>query len=333
MLRKGVNMDRAKFAKNLPMRNAHVHKYSRGRACVIGGSSKFPGAVMMAAKSAARAGAGYVSLFVPSGIKTTCQIALPSIVTSPLPCTPEGNIGKGAFEFINTNKQHCVLYGPGAGSGKTQEKLLRKLLQTDLTLVVDADMIAKLSDLENAFDAQDFYSRKAPLVLTPHHAELKHWLQDNREDDYNKLESCVIAFRVQEKMKLLHMKNTVVVAKGEKTIVITPTDVFEPACGTETLATAGTGDVLAGCICGLIAQKQPSSLKKTAKLCAAAVEVHALAGEIAGKEFGQRGALATDVCENIGIAVDALMNLSQLSWNCKHEHCVNANSCQTAYND
>ena len=302
-------MDDPKFSNSLPKRNSHVHKYSRGRAAVIGGSSRYPGAVMMAAMSAARAGAGYVSLFVPAGIKTTCQAVLPSIVTTPLPTTSEGTIGKAAFEFINFNKQHCVLYGPGACSGKTQVKLLRKLLETDVPLVIDADMIAEVADLENAYEPNEFYSRKAPLVLTPHHGELKKWLQDNREDDYNKLESSVIAFRVQQKMKLLHMKNIVVVAKGEKTIVITPDDVFEPACGTETLATAGTGDVLAGCICGLIAQKRPSSCKKTAKLCAAAVEVHALAGEIAGNQFGHRGAVATDVCDNIGLAVDALLEI------------------------
>ena len=299
-------MEQANFSNTLPKHNSNVHKYSRGRACIIGGSSKFPGAVMMAAKSAARAGAGYVSLYVPAGIKTLCQTALPSVVTTPLPTSAEGCIGKGAFEFINLNKQHCVLYGPGTGTGKTQVKLLRKLLQTDVPLVVDADMIAELCALENAYNECEFYSRKAPLVLTPHHGELKRWLQDNREDDYNILGSSVIAFRIQEKMKLLHIKNTVVVAKGEKTIVVTPDDVFEPACGTETLATAGTGDVLAGCICGLIAQKRPASLKKTAKLCAAAVEVHALAGEISGAQFGRRGALATDVCDNIGIAVDLL---------------------------
>ena len=300
-------MDEAKFSSALPKSDSHVHKYSRGRACVIGGSLKFPGAVMMAAMSAARAGAGYVSLFVPESIKTMCQTALPSIVTSPLPCSSEGAIGKGAFEFVNLDKQHCVLYGPGTGAGKQQVKLLKRMLGSKLPLVIDADMIAEVAFVESEFGGEKIYSREAPLVLTPHHGELKKWLDDNRDDDYNKLDSSVIAFRIQEKLKFVNAKNVVVVAKGEKTIVVTPNAVLEPACGTETLATAGTGDVLAGCICGLIAQKKPSTLKKTAKVCAAAVEVHALAGEIAGEQFGHRGALATDVCDNIGLAIDALM--------------------------
>ena len=300
-------MDEAKFSSALPKSDSHVHKYSRGRACVVGGSLKFPGAVMMAAMSAARAGAGYVSLFVPESIKTMCQTALPSIVTSPLPCSSEGAIGKGAFEFVNLDKQHCVLYGPGTGAGKQQVKLLKRMLGSKLPLVIDADMIAEVAFVESEFGGEKIYSREAPLVLTPHHGELKKWLDDNRDDDYNKLDSSVIAFRIQEKLKFVNAKNVVVVAKGEKTIVVTPNDVLEPACGTETLATAGTGDVLAGCICGLIAQKKPSTLKKTAKVCAAAVEVHALAGEIAGEQFGRRGALATDVCDNIGLAIDALM--------------------------
>lgn len=309
-------MEEAKFSSALPKRDSHVHKYSRGRACVIGGSLQFPGAVMMAAESAARAGAGYVSLFVPESIKTMCQTALPSIVTSPLPCSSEGSIGKGAFGFVNLNKQHCVLYGPGTGVGKHQVKLLKKLLGTTLPLVVDADMIAELVALEDSLIHAEIYSRESQLVLTPHHGELKKWIGDNREDDYNKLDASAIAFRIQEKLKFVNAKNVVVVAKGEKTIVVTPNDVFEPACGTETLATAGTGDVLAGCICGLIAQKKPSTLKKTAKICAAAVEVHALAGEIAGEQFGYRGALATDVCDNIGLAVDAL--IASLSGNSEH---------------
>lgn len=300
-------MEEAKFASALPKRDSHVHKYSRGRACVIGGSLKFPGAVMMATKSSARAGAGYVSLFVPEGIKTMCQAYMPSIVTSPLPTSQDGSIGKGAFDFVNLDKQHCVLYGPGTGVGKQQVRFLKKLLGTSLPLVVDADMIAEVATLEGEFGGEKIYSREAPLVLTPHHGELKKWLGDNRDDDYNKLDSSAIAFRIQEKLKFANANNVVVVAKGEETIVVTPNDVLEPACGTETLATAGTGDVLAGCICGLIAQKKPSSLKKTAKICAAAVEVHALAGEIAGAQFGHRGALATDVCDNIGVAIDALL--------------------------
>lgn len=299
-------MELARYSNFLPQNNPHVHKYSRGRVAVIGGSGKYPGAVMLASKAVARAGAGYVTAFVPICIRTIFQSSLPEIVSVPIPNNTESFIEKNAFECISLEKQHCVLYGPGVGSGKTQTKLLKKLINADTPLVVDADMIEALASLEDINGAKSVYGRTTPLIITPHHGELKKWLRDNREDDYNKLDPSLIAFRVQGKLKAAEANNVVVVAKGEKTQVITSTSVLNPAGGTDTLATAGTGDVLAGTIAGLIAQSRPTSVSETANVCAAAVEAHALAGEIASKQFGRRGAMANNVCDCIGLAIDQL---------------------------
>ncbi len=295
-----------KFSEWLPKHDSHVHKYSRGRVAIIGGSDKFPGAAMLAAKSAARAGAGYVTAFVPDVIHKQFQVALPEIVSCALPSTEDGFIGKCASTHIDLTKQHCALYGPGTGNGKTQEKLLKKLLQADIPLVVDADMIIGLTQLEKEQGAKPLYKRSKTLVITPHHGELKKWLRDITNDDYNELEDIEIVSRVQSKLNDIEATNLVVVAKGERTLVITANQVLEPIPGTETLATAGTGDVLAGTIAGLISQTRPFDVTATANVCAAAVEVHGIAGQLAASKFGRRGVIASDVCENLGLAVDML---------------------------
>jgi ADP-dependent NAD(P)H-hydrate dehydratase / NAD(P)H-hydrate epimerase len=295
-----------KYCDSLPESNSKVNKYSRGRACVVAGSSRFPGAAILAAKSAARSGAGFVSAYVPSSIKPLCQATLPSLVVTPLPSTIDGFFAKGATDVVNLKKQNCVLYGPGTCAGKNQERLLKKVLSADATVVIDADMIEQLRHIEKSFGVEAIYSREKPLVLTPHHAELKKWLGDTSSDDYDFMEDDEIVTRIQERLNSINSQNTVVVAKGERTLVVTHEKVLEPECGTETLATPGTGDVLAGCICGIVSQKKPKSLKKVAKICAAAVEVHAFAGAIAGVQFGRRGALATDICDSIGLALDEL---------------------------
>ncbi len=297
-----------KYSDSLPERNSNVNKYSRGRACVIAGSSRFPGAAIMAAKSAARSGAGYVTLNVPSAIKPICQGTLPSLIVTPLPSTIDGFFAKGATDVVDLKKQNCVLYGPGTCAGKNQERLLKKVLSSDATVIIDADQIQQLQGIEKSFGVQKIYSREKPLVITPHHAELKKWLVDKGSEEYDLLSDDEIVSRVQGKLKSVNAENTVIVAKGERTLIITLDKVLTPESGTETLATPGTGDVLAGCICGIVSQIKPKSLKKVAKICAAAVEVHGFAGAIAGVQFGVRGALATDICDSIGLALDELNN-------------------------
>lgn len=277
-------MFNAKFARALPARDENVYKYSRGKVSVFAGSKEYPGAAIMAAEACARAGAGYVTLYVPEEIVAICQRKEPAIVT------------RAIQDQQGVVPQDCILAGPGRGGADPAENedLVNLLCRNDYPLVIDADLISlvKPSSLQ---------SRENPVVITPHAGELSRWLGNHFDVDLKTASTEEIVNAVQGR---IGDSNIIVVAKGHKTLVISKDTYLEPTPGTEALATAGTGDVLAGTIAGLIAQNHGKNVIET---CAAAVEVHALAGILAAEKFGTRGVIATDVIEQLGLAIDQLI--------------------------
>ena len=301
-----ASMFPTQFLGALPNLDDNVHKFSRGKVCVVAGSSSYPGAAMMAAKSAARSGAGFVSLCVPDKIVRTCQTNLPSIVVSPLKSNKNGFIKKSEKLEPKFKNQDAILFGPGVGKEADLTGLLESILKIDTPVIIDADGIETFSKLLKKRGAKTFKKRTAPIIITPHRGELKRFLQDDCDIDFNRLSNIIIKQMVQQHLKKFKKLNLVVVAKGVETLIITKELCLEPMGGNGVLATSGTGDVLAGTIAGMIAQNKPKTINEAAGSCACAVEVHAVAGYIAGKDFGIRGALATDICEKIGQAQDLL---------------------------
>lgn len=273
----------AKFLSALPKSDENAYKYSRGKVSIFAGSKEYPGAAIMAAEACARAGAGYVTLFVPEDIVQICQREQPAIVTREINLAQE------------IPAQDCYLTGPGRGGAnpKENEELVDILLKTDAPLVVDADLIQFVKP-------ESLTKRQTPVIITPHAGELSRWLGSNFDIDLKTASKDQIVSAVQAKIEDANM---IVVAKGHHTFVISKDECLEPTPGTESLATAGTGDVLAGTIAGLIAQNHG---EKTLETCAAAVEVHALAGILAAGDYGSRGVIATDVIQKLGVAIDEL---------------------------
>ena len=301
-------MYQAKFCDALPRLEEDVHKFSRGKVAVVAGSSSYPGAAIMAAKASARAGAGFVTACVPEKIVDICQLSLPSIVVSPLASNKDGFIkkdalSKGARHRLNWEKQDVILFGPGVGRESDLTEVLSALLEKNVTTVIDADGIITFANLLEKQGCKILKKRTTPIVITPHRGELKTFLADKRLGDLNKATPDMLCALVQQKIKKI---GAIVVAKGTKTLVITRELCLEPMSGSATLATSGTGDVLAGTIAGMLSQSKRTSVNGAAGVCASAVEVHAVAGYMAGKDFGVRGALATDVCDRVGRAQDFL---------------------------
>jgi NAD(P)H-hydrate epimerase len=283
---------------------ANVDKYSRGSVLVVAGSSRFAGAAVLVARAAARAGAGYVTLAVPACIATVCRTHLLEIPVVPLPATQEGTIAKEARPQLTqlAKRASSVLVGPGLGVDVDTVAVVGALLEVDVPLVIDADGLNCLAQLTSGRldNFPELIRREAPLILTPHARELARLvgLADTPPTSLTaRLEAARRSVWADGGSALC------VVAKGTATACVGVDIALVPAPGPAALATAGTGDVLAGILASLLAQTSVSN-DALVLLAAYGCELHAQAALRAQTAFGSRGMMAGDVIDGIGLAYD-----------------------------
>ena len=283
-----------------------VDKFSRGSVLVVGGSPRFIGAPVMAARAAARAGAGYVTLAVPETIAAQVQAHVLEIPVIGLPADADGCFSESAAELVAqlAEGNTATLVGPGIRTGSGAVAVVSKLLATEVPLVIDADGLNCISRLTSGQldEFPEVIRRTQPLVLTPHRRELGRLvgLDDNAPD------SLVAQLEVARRIIWADGgSELVVVAKGSATGCVGVSQAVLPKPGPAALATAGSGDVLGGIIAALLAETY-GRVADYPLLCAFGCEVHGYAGSIAAERFGSRGVIATDVIDAIGLAVDAI---------------------------
>ncbi len=287
----------------VPLPN-NIDKYSRGSVLVVAGSAAYPGAAMMAAKAAARAGAGYVAVAAPDACANLIRMALPSIPVIAVQSDARGAFGGGAKAAIAkiAGRYDCVLAGCGMTTGSGCVQVVSELLQADVPLVLDADALNCLAKLApgNLDDYPELYRREAPLALTPHYRELSRLVGGEQ------VEHLVDAIEGAQKLVWASgSSDTVVVAKGPTTAVVGVERAFVPQSGPNALATAGSGDVLAGIAAGIMATTRDEDLPLELVL-SYAVNVHSEAGHVAVERFGDRSVMATDLPDCIGEAYHRL---------------------------
>lgn len=275
----------------LPLRAAQSHKGTFGKAFVLAGSMGMTGAAVLCTRSLLKAGAGMVTLGLPDCIWETAASQLTEAMTCPLPSL-NGALSKTALPMVQEKMKACdvLLMGCGISLNDSTAYVMRKLLEDNpIPLVIDADGINALADNLIALSA-----RGADVVLTPHPAEFARMtgvepevVQANRVDIARK-------FALDFKVSL--------VLKGADTVVAHPDgEVYINTRGNSGMATAGSGDVLAGVIAGLIAQGL--SVKQAANL---GVYLHAVAGDIAAGQYGEYALNALNIIECIGGAIGTL---------------------------
>ena len=291
-------VDIALYLDPLP---ANVNKYSRGSVLVVAGSATYPGAAIMAAKAAARAGAGYVAVATPSACANLIRMALPSVPVFAMPSDSRGSFGAAApLEICElAAKYSCVLCGPGMTTSAGCLSVVTGLLGLDVPLVLDADALnclAKIS-IGGVDKTPDLYRRQAPLLLTPHYAELSRLVCDIEVQD---LTGAIEA--AQHITWSAGSDNLVVVAKGPVTAIVGVEKVLLPLSGPAALATAGSGDVLAGIIAGAAALNR-EVVDRWELLCAYAVALHSYCGYAAADRYGEKSVIATDLIDVIGDAM------------------------------
>ena len=246
----------------LPQIDVGDNKYSRGHAVVFGGYP-LTGAARMAARAAARMGAGLTTIAVSDEALPIYAAALESVMVKSISATQDRE------QLISDDRVTAYLIGPGAGVTSETRQLVLQLLATRKPLVIDADAMSVFQhDPKTLFDAIH-----GPCVLTPHEGEFSRIFT-------------MSGSREQRAVSAAEMAHATIVLKGAKTLIATPNNpliINENAPAN--LATAGTGDVLAGMILGLLAQKMNASLAS-----AAAVWMHG----VAAKKFG-KGLIAEDL--------------------------------------
>ena len=293
------------YLDSVPARTMAVDKFSRGSVLVVGGSRRYTGAAIMAARAAARMGAGYVTLAMPASAAAVAQTHLLEIPVVPLPEDADGTLVAEANEVVAklAHRASAVLVGPGMRVGSGSSAVVSALLASSAPLVIDADGLNCLSRLTNGELPKfpEAIRRDAPLVLTPHREELARLV--GRPGKVASLPEQLEAAR--EIVWADGGSDLVVVSKGTATACVSVEKAVLPKPGPAALATAGSGDVLAGMMASALAQRCDEDMD-WALLAAYVCEVHAYAGALAAERLGSRAVMAGDIIDVIGVAADAV---------------------------
>jgi hydroxyethylthiazole kinase-like uncharacterized protein yjeF len=264
----------------VPRRGPDSTKFTSGNVVVIGGSRGLTGAPSMAALAAMRSGAGYVTVAAPASLLTIFGVRLLEAMAVGLP-EDDGALAGAALEpaLGAVARADAVVLGPGLSKRASAQALARELAaRVEVPLVIDAD---GLNALAGALDV--LAGRRAPTILTPHAGELGRLLEvDSR---------AVARRRLAHAREAARRSGAIVVLKGDDTLVVAPGgDVAISRGGAPALATAGTGDVLAGVTGALLAKGMEVGIA-----ACAAVHAHLRAGQIAAAPHGPDGVIASDV--------------------------------------
>ena len=262
----------------MPYREQNSNKGTFGKVLNVAGSENYVGAAYLSSLAAYKAGAGYVALSSCKKVLNSVSQMLPEVVL------------QDREKALKTVGNYTVLLiGCGLGTDKNTAKYFEKVISKskELPTVIDADGLNILAGVNITLPIKS--------ILTPHPAEAARLLGVNTEDILSNLESS--AKKISEKYKC------VTVLKTHKTIICnTDLTIHKNEHGNSALAKAGTGDVLAGIISGLLAQKMTPF--EAAKL---GVYLHSRAGEIASENLTEYSVLATDVIKYLPNAISELV--------------------------
>jgi ADP-dependent NAD(P)H-hydrate dehydratase / NAD(P)H-hydrate epimerase len=282
-------MTRRWASAHLPERSPSAHKGSFGKTMVVAGSSNYIGAAHLATAAAGRAGAGLITLAIPRSLVIDVAAMAPEPTYIPLPESAPGVIEADSSELVldGLNGYSSLLVGCGLGQAPETADLVERLLLSGADLppvVIDADGLNLLPKIAG----QEWWKGLSrPAILTPHSGEMARLTGLSIEH----IEGDRVAVATKSAVKW----NAVVVLKGAFTVVATPDGRATIApFANPAMASAGTGDVLAGTIAGFLAQ---GLSPETAAILG--VFVHGRAGEAIRRRTGDSGLLASDLLRAI----------------------------------
>ena len=268
-------------------RESCAHKGDFGHVFILAGSERFMGAACLCSQSALRSGAGLVTLGMPRSLHSIAYSKLTEVMTLPLPETSQATLSHKALKEILTflKKTDCLLIGPGLSRQADTQRLVRSVLAAcDKPVVLDADALIALVGHLNILK-----SLKKIAVLTPHPGEMADLLGIPVKEVQNSRKKVAKEFALRY--------NTILVLKGHKTIVASPEGkTYINNTGNPGMATAGSGDVLAGILAAFLGQGM-LALQPAFQAACTAVYVHGLAGDLAVRDKTQVSLIASDIIE------------------------------------
>ncbi len=284
----------------LPLRPADANKGTFGKAMIVAGSLNYSGAAYLSGAAATRAGAGLVTLAIPAPLHAILAGALPEVTWLPLPDSGGAHTAEGVARLVeHVQGYNALLVGPGLTNADQTRHFIETLfspggLSQEIwagRAVIDADALNILAGLGMA----DWAGRlPAMSVLTPHPGEMGRLIGETAEQ--------VNAQRIQTALHWSAEWGHVIVLKGAYTVIAAPDgQATVIPFALPTLATAGSGDVLAGAITAMLAQGLPPY---AAAICGA--YLHGQAGLLITRTTGMSGAVARDILERLPEALRQL---------------------------
>ncbi|MEI7037694.1 NAD(P)H-hydrate dehydratase [Fulvimonas yonginensis] len=276
----------ARLLRGMPLPDPDGGKEARGRVLVIGGSSRVPGAALLAGTAALRSGAGKLQVATAQDVALPFAVALPEALVLGLPVDARGGIVRGNAALDDALAgADAVLVGPGMSPAPATTTLVQRIIRHATgTLVIDAGALSP-----------DLRARPgAPYVLTPHAGEMAKLSGLEKSRVQREPQELALAFARRTR--------SVLVLKGATTWIASPDGrLWLHPGGCRGLGTSGSGDVLAGLIAGLAAR------------CGDAVQaalwgvfVHAEAGRTLERSVGSLGFLAREIADPVPRLLDHL---------------------------
>ena len=281
-------------ARNLPARPDRAHKGDFGRVLVVAGSIEYPGAAVLTGLGAMRAGAGLVRIAAADSVVARMSSVIPELTWAALDEEAPGLIAPGGWRRVSIEaaSHDAAVIGPGLGRQPATHRRTRQMIASlQVPAVVDADGLNAL-----AGTSRWWTGLRAPLVLTPHPGEFARLTGEDAPDADDDDGRAAAAAGAAETW------GQVVVLKGARTVIAAPGgEMLRSVVATPALATAGSGDVLAGAIGAMLAAGAPP-------LAAAAcgVAIHGAAGLIAEERIGTTGTMARDLAGFLPAAIARL---------------------------
>lgn len=286
-------LEAAHIRLGLPQRHLDAHKGSHGHVLVVAGSHGKTGAGVLTSQAALRAGAGLVTWAMPTSLAHTMASNTVEVMLLPVPDSINlGSMTPAALPTLTQflTRTHALVLGPGLGTAPETVACVRALLpHVRVPMVIDADGLnCLLGALELLAECP------APVILTPHPGEMARLLGTDTTTVQQQRLDIACAFAQQY--------GVYVVLKGAYTVIYAPDGRrwINPT-GNPAMATAGTGDVLAGVVGAMLGQ---GLTPLQAAQCG--VYVHGLAGDRVRHRLGVRGLIASDILVELPYALQAI---------------------------
>jgi len=289
-------VDKALVKELLPIRFSDSNKGSYGKIIIVTGSKGMTGAGGLSANACYRMGSGLVYLAVPDTLADIYSVLCPEAVVIPIKDSKNGyfaKLDKEEYELVidKINNMDVMCIGPGMQMSEGSKKIVKKLITSiKRPMVIDADALNIIAEDPRVL------KKVKNCVITPHPGEMARLVnlttKEVQDDRIN------IASNFAEKWDIT------VVLKGNNTVIATSDGrVYINETGNNGMATAGSGDVLAGIIAAIIGQKK--SIIESAIL---GVYLHGLAGDIAVSRLNEYSIKASDIIKSLPEAINQLRN-------------------------